>query len=255
MTADRIAPCRRRAGRRTRPHRSTSRCRNSSSAPGTPSAAGWPRLPDDFAGIVVVTSGDVPLLDADTLAELIATHSAEAAAATVLTTTLPDPTGLRPHPAHPGPRGHRHRGGGRRHAGRSRRSRRSTPVSTRSTSRRCARRSSRLRPHNAQQELYLTDVISIIRQDGQIVRAKHVDDSRAGRRDQRPRAAGRAGRRAEPAHRGRPSTRGCDDRRPRHHVDRRRRDHRPRHRHPAPARSCWVPPASAGAARSARTPH
>ena len=35
----------------------------------------------------------------------------------------------------------------------------------------------RLRPHNAQQELYLTDVISIIRQDGQIVRAKHVDDA------------------------------------------------------------------------------
>ena len=35
----------------------------------------------------------------------------------------------------------------------------------------------RLRPHNAQQELYLTDVISIIRQDGQIVRARHVDDA------------------------------------------------------------------------------
>ena len=35
----------------------------------------------------------------------------------------------------------------------------------------------RLRPHNAQQELYLTDVISIIRQDGRIVRAKHVDDA------------------------------------------------------------------------------
>ena len=35
----------------------------------------------------------VPLLDADTLADLIAAHSSESAAATVLTTTLPDPTG------------------------------------------------------------------------------------------------------------------------------------------------------------------
>ncbi len=38
-------------------------------------------------------AGDVPLLDADTLAELIDAHGAESAAATVLTTTLPDPTG------------------------------------------------------------------------------------------------------------------------------------------------------------------
>ena len=37
---------------------------------------GLAALPADFAGIVVVTSGDVPLLDADTLADLIAAHSA-----------------------------------------------------------------------------------------------------------------------------------------------------------------------------------
>ena len=49
-------------------------------------------VPEDYTGIVVVTYGDVPLLDADTLASLIATH-ADSAAATVLTTTLPDPTG------------------------------------------------------------------------------------------------------------------------------------------------------------------
>jgi bifunctional UDP-N-acetylglucosamine pyrophosphorylase/glucosamine-1-phosphate N-acetyltransferase len=36
---------------------------------------------------------------------------------------------------------------------------------------------SRLRSDNAQHELYLTDVIAIVRQDGQIVHAKHVDDS------------------------------------------------------------------------------
>src|SRR5947208_10835904 len=33
-------------------------------------------LPDDYTGVVVVTYGDVPLLDADTLAGLIAAHSA-----------------------------------------------------------------------------------------------------------------------------------------------------------------------------------
>src|SRR6478752_7368937 len=32
---------------------------------------GLTALPEDFAGTVVVTSGDVPLLDSDTLAELI----------------------------------------------------------------------------------------------------------------------------------------------------------------------------------------
>ncbi|MBV8292519.1 MAG: bifunctional UDP-N-acetylglucosamine diphosphorylase/glucosamine-1-phosphate N-acetyltransferase GlmU, partial [Mycobacterium sp.] len=36
---------------------------------------------------------------------------------------------------------------------------------------------SRLSADNAQQELYLTDVVSIVRQDGQVVQARHVDDS------------------------------------------------------------------------------
>ena len=33
---------------------------------------GLSALPDDFRGVVVVTSGDIPLLDADTLADLVA---------------------------------------------------------------------------------------------------------------------------------------------------------------------------------------
>ncbi|MGB3231213.1 MAG: NTP transferase domain-containing protein, partial [Mycobacterium sp.] len=49
---------------------------------------GLSALPPDFSGVVVVTSGDVPLLDADTLSELISAHTAESAVATVLTTTL-----------------------------------------------------------------------------------------------------------------------------------------------------------------------
>jgi len=36
---------------------------------------GLSALPDDFGGVVVVTSGDIPLLDADTLADLVAVHS------------------------------------------------------------------------------------------------------------------------------------------------------------------------------------
>jgi bifunctional UDP-N-acetylglucosamine pyrophosphorylase/glucosamine-1-phosphate N-acetyltransferase len=50
-------------------------------------------LPDDFDGEVVVVSGDVPLLDAGTLNELIAEHRATRAAATLLSAILEDPSG------------------------------------------------------------------------------------------------------------------------------------------------------------------
>jgi bifunctional UDP-N-acetylglucosamine pyrophosphorylase/glucosamine-1-phosphate N-acetyltransferase len=137
---------------------------------------GLSALPEDFTGVVVVTYGDVPLLDADTLAGLIAEHHAESAAATVLTTTLPDPTGY----------------------GRIVRTQDGEVIgiveqADASPSQRAiceinagvyafdiaALRSalSQLRSDNAQQQLYLTDVISIVRSDGHIVRAKHVDDS------------------------------------------------------------------------------
>ena len=42
---------------------------------------------------MLVTYGDVPLLDADTLAALLAEHTAAGAAVTLLTTELADPTG------------------------------------------------------------------------------------------------------------------------------------------------------------------
>ena len=244
---DRIAPAVDRARRRRWAARSTSPCRTSSSAPGTPSHAAWPALPDDFAGIVVVTSGDVPLLDADTLADLIDAHGAEAAAATVLTTTLPDPTGYG--------RILRTQDGEvigiveQADATPSQRAIREVNAGVYAFDIAALRSAlSRLRRDNAQQELYLTDVISIVRRDGRVVRAKHVDDTAlvAGVNDrvQLAELAAELNRRIVAA----PSARRRDDHRPGHHLDRRRRDHRPRHRRSSPAPSCSAPPASAAAA-------
>jgi bifunctional UDP-N-acetylglucosamine pyrophosphorylase/glucosamine-1-phosphate N-acetyltransferase len=50
-------------------------------------------LPETFAGDVLVVSGDVPLLDAATLAELVGRHRAADAAATLLSAVLDDATG------------------------------------------------------------------------------------------------------------------------------------------------------------------
>jgi bifunctional UDP-N-acetylglucosamine pyrophosphorylase / glucosamine-1-phosphate N-acetyltransferase len=137
---------------------------------------GLSALPDDFGGVVVVTSGDIPLLDADTLADLVAVHNSRGAAVTVLTTTLNDPTGY----------------------GRTLRTQDHEVIAIveqadATPSQQEIRevnagvyafdigplRSalSRLSADNAQQELYLTDVVSIVRQDGQMVQARHVDDS------------------------------------------------------------------------------
>ena len=56
-------------------------------------ACGLASLPADLAGPVVVTSGDVPLLDTATLADLLAQHVRRGDAVTLLTTVLDDPTG------------------------------------------------------------------------------------------------------------------------------------------------------------------
>ncbi|BBY84899.1 bifunctional UDP-N-acetylglucosamine diphosphorylase/glucosamine-1-phosphate N-acetyltransferase GlmU [Mycolicibacterium tokaiense] len=137
---------------------------------------GLTALPDSFDGTVVVTSGDVPLLDAETLTALIETHTAATSAATILTTTQSDPTGY----------------------GRVLRTQDNEVIAiveqadaTPSQQAICevnagvyafdagALRSAlqRLRSDNAQGELYLTDVISILRGDGQVVLAEHVDDT------------------------------------------------------------------------------
>ncbi len=136
---------------------------------------GLSALPEDFDGVVVITSGDVPLLDADTLAALIAGHRGEPAAVTVLTTTVPDGTGY----------------------GRILRTQDGEVIAiveeADATPQQKAIREvntgiyafdigalrsalSRLRSDNAQHELYLTDVISIVRADGQLVHAQHITD-------------------------------------------------------------------------------
>jgi bifunctional UDP-N-acetylglucosamine pyrophosphorylase/glucosamine-1-phosphate N-acetyltransferase len=134
-------------------------------------------LPEDFTGVVVVTYGDVPLLDADTLAGLIVAQNAEHAAATVLTTTLPDPTGY----------GRILRDGSgeellgiveQADASPSQLAIHEVNAGVYAFDIAALRSAlSRLRSNNAQHELYLTDVISIVRSDGHVVRARHVDDS------------------------------------------------------------------------------
>ena len=137
---------------------------------------GLSALPGDFDGVVVITSGDIPLLDAETLAELIAAHRGAAAAVTVLTTTVPDATGY----------------------GRILRTQDDEIVAiveeTDATPQQRAIREinagvyafdiaalrsalNRLSSENAQQEQYLTDVVAIVRADGQVVHARHVDDA------------------------------------------------------------------------------
>ena len=50
-------------------------------------------LPPGLTGTVLVTCGDVPLLAAETLRGLVEAHVASGSAATVITATLPDPSG------------------------------------------------------------------------------------------------------------------------------------------------------------------
>ncbi|GJF11330.1 bifunctional protein GlmU [Mycolicibacterium cyprinidarum] len=138
---------------------------------------GLSALPSDFTGVVVVTSGDVPLLDADTLADLIATHISESAVATVLTTTLANPTGYG--------RVLRTQSGGdllgiveQTDASPAQQAITEVNAGVYAFDVEALRSAlGRLRADNAQHELYLTDVISIVRSDGHIVRGKHVDDT------------------------------------------------------------------------------
>ncbi|OBH21177.1 bifunctional UDP-N-acetylglucosamine diphosphorylase/glucosamine-1-phosphate N-acetyltransferase GlmU [Mycolicibacter terrae] len=140
---------------------------------------GLSALPQDFAGTVVVTSGDIPLLDSATLAALVDSHRSAPAAVTVLTTTLADPTGYG--------RILRERDGAENpvtaiveqaDATESQREIREVNAGVYAFDITALRSAlGRLGSDNAQHELYLTDVIGIVRGDGQAVHARHVDDA------------------------------------------------------------------------------
>jgi bifunctional UDP-N-acetylglucosamine pyrophosphorylase/glucosamine-1-phosphate N-acetyltransferase len=73
----------------------TAKIAEQDAVPGTGRAVecGLESLPADFEGAVVVTSGDVPLLDVATLNALLEVHLDEKNAATILTAIMDDPTG------------------------------------------------------------------------------------------------------------------------------------------------------------------
>ncbi len=139
-------------------------------------AAGMTALPEGFDGTVLVTAGDVPLLTAAALANLSAEHRAAGAHVTLMTSTAVDPTGY----------------------GRVLRTQDgevtqiveesdATPQQKAITevnsgvyafdARTLAQALTELGTHNAQGELYLTDVVALARSKGRVVRAAHIDDA------------------------------------------------------------------------------
>ncbi|OBB57781.1 bifunctional UDP-N-acetylglucosamine diphosphorylase/glucosamine-1-phosphate N-acetyltransferase GlmU [Mycobacterium sp. 852013-51886_SCH5428379] len=134
---------------------------------------GLDALSDDFAGTVIVTVADVPLFDAATLRDFVAAHGD--AAATVLTTTVPDPTGY----------GRIVRDGERVTAIVEQRDGSPEQLAINEVNAgvyafdAAALRSAlaRLDTDNAQGELYLTDAVAILTADGRTVGAHHLADS------------------------------------------------------------------------------
>ena len=131
-------------------------------------------LPADFDGTVLVTSGDVPLLHAETLSTLVRTH--DRAGATILTTTLSDPTGYG--------RIVRDADGAvtaiveQADADEAQRSIGEINSGVYAFDAAALRSAlARLTNDNAQGELYLTDAVAILRADGHTVRAAHIADT------------------------------------------------------------------------------
>lgn len=138
--------------------------------PGTGRAveAALAALPADFDGDVLVVSGDVPLLDAATLATLLARHRGAEAAATVLSAVLDDATGYG--------RVVRDPAGGLDRIVEQKDASDDERALTEINSGTYVFRTAPLREtlalvstDNAAQEKYLTDVIGLLRRDGQAV--------------------------------------------------------------------------------------
>ncbi|MCK0439773.1 bifunctional UDP-N-acetylglucosamine diphosphorylase/glucosamine-1-phosphate N-acetyltransferase GlmU [Gordonia alkaliphila] len=142
---------------------------------GDAARAGLTGLPDDFTGTVLITVADAPLLDGDTLRALIATHTAQPAAAVTLTSfTVADPAGY----------GRIERTDGEVTAIVEHKDATAVQLLIDEVNAgiyafdaavlREALRG--LSTDNAQGEFYLTDVVQIAREAGRVVRAHIVDD-------------------------------------------------------------------------------
>ncbi len=134
----------------------------------------------DPAAAVVVLSGDVPLVSAETIGELIEVHAAGGAAATMATTVLDDPTGYG--------RVVRDSSGAvervvetKGHGDSTQAEREISEVNTGIfvfTARALNSALPRLSTENAQHELYLPQVLDLLRADGARVQAHVVNDER-----------------------------------------------------------------------------
>ncbi len=130
---------------------------------------------------VVILSGDVPLVSAETIAELVRAHEASGAGATMASTVLDDPERLRAGGARRARRGRVRRRDQDRTATRRPSSSgyaRSTPASTCSPRDALREALPRLSADNAQGELYLPQALDLIRADGGTVAAHAVADER-----------------------------------------------------------------------------
>jgi bifunctional UDP-N-acetylglucosamine pyrophosphorylase / glucosamine-1-phosphate N-acetyltransferase len=132
-------------------------------------------LPAGFTGTVVVTYADVPLLDTGTLRSLVDAHASAGNSVTMLTATFADPTGYG--------RVLRDAGGAVtgvvEHADATERQRAITEINSgvyAFDAKVLADGLSRLAPHNAQGELYLTDVLGMACSDGRPVGALSCAD-------------------------------------------------------------------------------
>lgn len=133
-------------------------------------------LPDDLDGIVVVTYGDVPMLEVDTLEAMLDRHVTDGNGVTILTADSPDPTGYG--------RVVRDADGGVRGVVEHKDADEATLLITEINSGIYAFEAdvlraglSRLTTDNAQGELYLTDVVGLTREAGRRVGAAKVDDA------------------------------------------------------------------------------
>ena len=204
---------------------------------------------------VVVLNGDAPLISAEAISSLVDAHERAVAAATIGTVTLDDASGYGRVVRDPDGMVRARRRDQDRRATRPRpscRSARSTPGSSPSTATRCSPRLTRSTPHNAQGELYLPDVLPILRSLGRTVIAHGLDDptEMLGIND-RVALADVTARRPAPHPRA-PHARRRDDRQPGRDRDRRRRRDRRGTRSSRRSRASTAPRGSARARRSGR---